>query len=136
MRPRRNFLPPGTTAIAATLAALSDPRRFRLDPARLGVGGDSAGGQLAALAAREFGSALALQFLLCPVMDCLARAPSRFQLSKGYLIDEATMRAYWDAYRVEGLDARDPRVAPARSRGLFRPRSGADPCRGRRSALR
>jgi acetyl esterase len=112
LAPEAKFPAARNDAIAATRAALSDPRRFRLDPARLGVGGDSAGGQLAALAAREFGSALALQFLLCPVMDCLARAPSRFQLSKGYLIDEATMRAYWEAYRVEGLDARDPRVAP------------------------
>ncbi len=99
-------------AIAATLAVTRDPARWRLDPARVGVGGDSAGGQLAALAAREAGGKLALQFLLCPVMDCLARAPSRFALARGYLIDEATMRAYWDAYRIEGLDSHDPRVAP------------------------
>jgi len=99
-------------AVAVTLAATRDPGRWRLDAARIGVGGDSAGGQLAALAAREAGRALRLQLLLCPVMDCLARAPSRFALSEGYLIDEATMRAYWEAYRVEGLDPDDPRVAP------------------------
>jgi acetyl esterase len=49
-------------------------------------------------------------------MDALARAPSRVALAQGYLIDEATMRAYWDAYRVEGLDPRDPRVAPLAAR--------------------
>ena len=102
-------------AVATTLAAMRSPGRFRLGAGRVGVGGDSAGGQLAALAARaacEAGAAPALQFLLCPVMDALARWPSRMALARGHLIDEATMRAYWDAYRVEGLDPEDPRVAP------------------------
>ena len=102
-------------AVGATLAVLRDPARFRLAPGRTGVGGDSAGGQLAALAVREAtqaGAAPALQYLLCPVMDPLARAPSRFALAQGHLIDETTMRAYWDAYRVENLDPGDPRVAP------------------------
>jgi acetyl esterase len=100
-------------AIAATLGIAREAERFRLSS--VGVGGDSAGGQLAALAARaarDAGVALTLQLLLCPVMDCLARAPSRFALAEGYLLDEATMRAYWDAYRIEGLSAFDASVAP------------------------
>jgi acetyl esterase len=100
-------------AVAVTLAAAVDPARFGL--AKIGVAGDSAGGQLAALAARaarDAGVALWLQLLLCPVMDPLARAPSRFALAEGYLLGEATMRAYWDAYRVEGLQPDDPRVSP------------------------
>ena len=99
-------------AFAVVAAALDDPARFRLDPARIGVGGDSAGGQLAALAARKFGARLALQFLICPVMDALARQPSRFALAEGHLLDEATMRVYWDAFRVEALEAFSPEVAP------------------------
>ena len=97
---------------AAVAAALDDPARFRLDPARIGVGGDSAGGQLAALAARRFGPRLALQFLICPVMDALARLPSRLALAEGHLLDEATMRVYWEAFRVEGLTPFSPEVAP------------------------
>jgi acetyl esterase/lipase len=111
--PEAKFPAARDDAIAATLAAARDPARFRLS--RVGVAGDSAGGQLAALAARaarDAGAPLALQLLLCPVMDCLARAPSRFALAEGYLLNEATMRAYWDAYRVEGLAPDDPRVAP------------------------
>jgi acetyl esterase len=113
--PERKFPAARNDAVAALLAVARDPARFRLDPARVGVGGDSAGGQLAALAAlaaRDAGAPLALQFLLCPVMDALARAPSRLRLGRGHLIDEATMRAYWDAYRIDGLDPNDPRVAP------------------------
>jgi acetyl esterase/lipase len=100
-------------AVAVTLAAARDPARFGF--ARVGVAGDSAGGQLAALAARaarDAGVELCLQLLLCPVMDPLARAPSRFALAEGYLLNEATMRAYWDAYRVEGLQPGDPKVTP------------------------
>jgi acetyl esterase/lipase len=93
-------------------AAVGDPDRFRLDPARIGVGGDSAGGTLAALAARAFASKLKLQFLICPVMDPLARLPSRFALGEGHLLEEATMQVYWDAYRVEGLEAFSQAVAP------------------------
>ena len=100
-------------AVAVTLAAARDPASFRLT--QVGVAGDSAGGQLAALAARaarDAGVKLCLQLLLCPVMDPLALAPSRFALAEGHLLTEATMRAYWDAYRVEGLQPDDPRVAP------------------------
>lgn len=115
LAPEARFPAARDDAVIAMLAAAREPGRWRLDPARIGVGGDSAGGQLAALAAREAtgaGAPPALQFLLCPVMDALARAPSRFALAEGYLIDEATMRVYWDAYRTEGLDARDDRVTP------------------------
>ena len=111
--PEAKFPAAHDDAVAITLAIARDPARFRL--AQVGVAGDSAGGQLAALAARaarDAGVPLRLQLLLCPVMDALARAPSRFALAEGYLLNEATMRAYWDAYRVEGLQPYDPRVAP------------------------
>ncbi|HXT09714.1 MAG TPA: alpha/beta hydrolase fold domain-containing protein [Roseiarcus sp.] len=111
--PEAKFPAARNDAIAATLAAARDPGRFRL--ARVGVGGDSAGGQLAALAAlaaRDAGAPLALQLLLCPVMDALARTASRTALAEGHLLTEATMRAYWDAYRIEGLQPDDARAAP------------------------
>ncbi len=113
--PEHRFPAARDDAVAATLAVARHPQRFELDPARVGVAGDSAGGQLAAIAARaakQSDTPLALQLLLCPVMDSLARAPSRFALAKGHLIDEATMRAYWEAYRIDGLAPDDPRVAP------------------------
>jgi len=110
--PEHRFPAARDDAFAVVAAALDDPGRFGLDPARIGVGGDSAGGTLAALAARAFGPRLALQFLICPVMDALARLPSRFALAHGHLLEEATMRAYWEAYRVDGLEAFSTAVAP------------------------
>jgi len=110
--PEHRFPAARDDCFAVVAAAVGDAARFRLDPARVGVGGDSAGGTLAALAARAFASKLALQFLICPVMDALARLPSRLALAQGHLLDEATMQVYWDAYRVDGLEAFSAAVAP------------------------
>jgi acetyl esterase len=100
---------------AAALGAIAaDPRRFGVDPSRLGIAGDSAGANLAVVVARETRTPLALQLLLCPVMDPLGRTASRAALASGWLIEEATMARYWDFYRVPGLAPDDPRVAPLR----------------------
>ncbi len=101
--------------VAAMTAIGADPRRFGVDPRRLGIAGDSAGANLAVVAARTSSARLALQVLLCPVMEPLARTRSRKELAGGYLIEEATMARYWRHYRVEGLQPDDPRVAPLRA---------------------
>ena len=65
--------------------------------------------------ARASPAPLALQVLLCPVMEPLGRTPSRAALASGHLIEEATMALYWEHYRLEGLAPDDPRVAPLRA---------------------
>ena len=97
---------------AALRAIAADPRRFGVDPNRLGIAGDSAGANLAVVLARETPTPLALQLLLCPVMDPLGGTRSRAALASGWLIEEATMARYWDFYRFFGLSPDDPRVAP------------------------
>jgi acetyl esterase len=92
---------------------------FGLDPARIGVAGDSAGANLAVVVcqmARARGIRLALQVLLCPVMDALGRTQSRQALGVGYFLEERTMVRYWEHYRIDGLDPDDPRVSPLRAR--------------------
>jgi acetyl esterase/lipase len=104
--------------VAAVSAIAADPRRFGADPRRLGIAGDSAGANLAVVVARASRAPLALQVLLCPVMEPLGRTRSRQTLASGYLIEEATMARYWEHYRVEGLAPDDPRVAPLRAASL------------------
>ena len=65
-----------------------------IDPARIAIGGESAGGMLAALIANGHlsvkSSAKAL-LLLCPVIDLAGDFPSRSKFATGYLIDKATL---------------------------------------------
>ena len=82
---------------AALRAIAARPRRYGVDPRRLGIAGDSAGANLAVVLAREASAPLALQLLLCPVLSPLGRTPSRAALAAGWLIEEATMAAYWDS---------------------------------------
>jgi acetyl esterase len=91
---------------------------FGLDPVRIGIAGDSAGANLAVVVcqmARARDIRLALQVLLCPVMDALGRTQSRQALGVGYFLEERTMVRYWEHYRIEGLDPDDPRVSPLRA---------------------
>ncbi len=68
---------------------------FGIDPARLGIGGDSAGATLAAAtchaAARAGGPRLAMQLLLCPILDYSRITVSKHELASGYLLDQATL---------------------------------------------
>ncbi|HLJ72432.1 MAG TPA: alpha/beta hydrolase [Roseiarcus sp.] len=104
----------GAHAIEAIAA---EAEGFAIDPRRIGVAGDSAGGNLAAAlcGALRGGPPIALQLLLCPVLDALGRTPSRRALAHGYFLEERTMVRYFEHYQAEGLAPDDPRVSPLRA---------------------
>jgi acetyl esterase len=89
---------------------------FGVDPDRLGICGDSAGATLAAATcqrlARAGGPRLALQLLLCPILDYSRKSDSRLALSSGYLVDEATLDHDLQHYLPNGIQATDPLVSP------------------------
>ena len=86
------------------------------DPRRLAVGGDSAGGLLAAWVAQKAkanGLALRLQALLYPNLDATTSRPSWKALGTGaYPVRHALMQALFDAYLPRGIDRQDPKVSP------------------------
>jgi acetyl esterase len=104
--------------LAAVESVVANAAMFGLDPVRIGVAGDSAGGNLAVVVcqlARERGLRIAVQVLLCPVMDALGRTQSRQLLGTGHFLEERTMIRYWEHYRIEGLDPDNPMVSPSRA---------------------
>ncbi|TAN34278.1 alpha/beta hydrolase [bacterium] len=88
------------------------------DPARLAVGGDSSGGNLAAvvaLRARDHGLELALQLLVYPVVDCNFETLSYRENAEGYNLNRSTMRWYWRQYLASESDAANPDASPLRA---------------------
>lgn len=88
--------------------------RWGLDPDRIALGGDSAGGTLAAataLRARDEGMPLALQLLITPGTSDRADTGSRRLFGRGFLIDSATVTWFFD-HTVPQAHRHDPRFAP------------------------
>jgi acetyl esterase len=93
-----------------------------VDPSRLAIGGDSAGGNLAAavsLWARDSnGPKLRLQLLAYPVTDAVGRAESYRRYEDGYGLNAATMEWFFDHYTPDKTSRGDWRVSPLRAKSL------------------
>jgi acetyl esterase len=88
-----------------------------VDPTRIAVIGDSAGGNLAAAATAELRAAgvpIAAQALIYPPLDRLCESGSYLEFASGYGLDAADMKWFWEHYVDEDL-ADDPRVSPLRA---------------------
>ena len=87
---------------AALRWAVANAARLQIDPRRVAVGGDSAGGNLAtvvALMARDRGGpALVHQVLLYPVTNDDLETPSYRENATGYVLTREAMRWFWRHY--------------------------------------
>jgi acetyl esterase len=103
-------------AYAATCWAAEAAPALGGDPRRLAVGGDSAGGNLAAvvaLMARDRGGpAIAFQLLVYPVTDYAFDSPSYRANGRDYFLTTDMMRWFWGHYLRNEADAGSPYVAP------------------------
>ncbi len=104
-------------AIAALNYVTRNPKIFGIDPERLGVAGDSAGGTLAAVLCRiardAGGPVIAFQLLLCPILDVHGESAARRELAEGYFLDSETLRRDLELYVPDGIELSDPRLPPA-----------------------
>lgn len=91
-----------------------------LDAMRLAVGGDSAGGTLAAVCAvhaRDIGLALRLQVLITPGTTAHADTPSHARFAHGYLLEAEGIAWFFDQY-IAPPQRRDWRFAPLEADAL------------------
>jgi acetyl esterase len=113
---------------AATRDVIARIAEFGGDVARVGVAGDSAGGNLAAavaIACRDGGIDLAAQLLVYPVTDAAgsfadakenARFASRTENAEGYFLSRAAMEWFAGHYLGEPKQGDDWRVSPLRAK--------------------
>jgi acetyl esterase len=107
-------------ALAAVRWAASEAvARVGGDPARVAVAGDSAGGNLAAVAARRLRDDvdLRLQALVYPVTDAGVNTPSYGEFGDRFGLTALTMKRFWDVY-LDGADGSDPDASPLRDPDL------------------
>jgi acetyl esterase len=92
------------------------------DGSRLAVMGDSAGGNLSAVCAIQArdagGPELALQVLIYPATNCSFDTESFHENRTGFLLEEQTMRWFYECYTRGDADPTDWRISPLQARDL------------------
>ncbi|WP_422017127.1 alpha/beta hydrolase [Reyranella sp.] len=116
LSPEHPFPAPIDDGIAAFRHVRDNAAALGADPARLAVGGDSAGGAMAAVVcqamrdAKEAGPAF--QMLIYPATDSSRESGSRKSFAEGYFLSKGLMDWFWKAYVPAGTDLSDLRLSP------------------------
>ena len=101
---------------AATEWVADNAGSLDVDPGRLAIAGDSAGGNLTAvtalLARDRGGPPLRFQLLIYPVTDCTLSSGSIEENGEGYFLTADSMRWFVDHYLGAAIDPKDPIVSP------------------------
>jgi acetyl esterase len=138
LAPEHQFPAAVDDAITATKWIAANAIKLDIDPSRLMVGGDSAGGNLAAvvaLAARDGnGPEIAGQVLIYPATDFSRKHPSHREVETSILLTHSVIGWFMNNY-MGSADINDWRASPARAKTLaglppaYVLTAGADPLR-------
>src|SRR5882724_5109209 len=139
LAPEHKFPAAVEDAITATAWIADNARTLGIDAARLGVGGDSAGGNLAAvvaISARDGkGPAISGQVLIYPATDFAMTHPSHREPETSILLTHTVIKWFRDHYLTGAADVHDWRASPAQAKTLiglppaYVLTAGADPLR-------
>jgi len=101
---------------AVTKYVAEHSEQLNVDPTRLGIAGDSVGGNMTAvvslLAEQRKGPEIIAQVLFYPVTDANFENGSYTEFANGPWLTKAAMEWFWNQYLPEGTDRTDPKVTP------------------------
>jgi acetyl esterase len=116
LSPEHPFPAQTDDGIAAFRHIRDNATAFDADPTRLAVGGDSAGGAIAAVicqAVRDAGeTGPAFQMLIYPATDLSRESQSHKQFADGYFLTRELIDWFWKAYVPTGVDRSQLRLSP------------------------
>ena len=106
-------------AYAATKWVAENGQSINVDPTRLAVAGDSAGGNLAAavtlLAKERGGPNIKFQLLCYPPTDASFDTPSYMEYQDGFALTREGLKWYWDNYTTDSTNRKEPTLSPLRA---------------------
>lgn len=122
LAPEFKYPVPVEDSYAGLLWVVANATRLGLDPARIAVGGDSAGGNLAAvmtlLARDRRGPRLLLQVLVYPVTNYDFDTTSYRENATGFVLTTEDMRWFWRHYLAREEQGREPLASPLLAKSL------------------
>ncbi|HVN90760.1 MAG TPA: alpha/beta hydrolase [Candidatus Binataceae bacterium] len=122
LAPEHKFPAAPEDCYAATKCAYDSAKSINVDPNRIAVGGDSAGGNLAAVVSQmardRGGPKIAYQYLIYPATDCSDETPSQREFAlDGYILSRADMEWFYGHY-LNAPDKTNPYACPGVAKNL------------------
>ncbi|HEV7478516.1 MAG TPA: alpha/beta hydrolase [Burkholderiales bacterium] len=99
-------------SVSSTDYVFQNAEKLQIDPARIAVGGDSAGGNLAAVVSIALKEKVAFQLLIYPATDQRGVHPSHERNGRGYLLTTDSMNYFRGSYLPRQADWTDWRASP------------------------
>jgi acetyl esterase len=99
-------------SLSVTKYVIENAATLKIDPARVAVGGDSAGGNLAAVVSIALKDKVAFQLLIYPATDQRGVHPSHQRNGRGYLLTTESMNYFRASYLPRSEDWTDWRASP------------------------
>jgi acetyl esterase len=119
LAPEHKYPAAADDCYAATLWVAENAASLGINPDKLAVGGDSAGGNLAAVVAQlakaEGAPKIGFQFLVYPVTDHDYSTQSYSDNADGYLLTKESMVWFWNHYLSHEGDGKHPKASPAKA---------------------
>jgi acetyl esterase len=121
LAPEHKFPASLDDGVAAFRWLAAESEELGIDPDRIVVAGDSAGGTLATVVAQQVRGeerTPCLQWLIYPATDLAGETPSHTSCGQGFLLTQADMEWFRGLYLNDPAEITDPRVSPLRAADL------------------